>query len=302
MCLESWYLRGRSREQDVKEAFLLAIIDSHQHFWDPRTTEFPEFPGEAQVLNRPFLPEDLAGAMRKTGVDYTVLVQALPQKREMNEWYFDIADDCGFVAGVVAWVDLLRPREIPKALDALQKESRFVGVRHVVELEPDVDWLVHSSVVESLRELAKRDIPFDLCIKPRHLEIVLRLLEEVNGLRLVIDHMAKPDIAAGGSVGWHRNLAKIASNPRVHCKLSGLVTEADWKNWSAGNLVPYVRYVIDLFGYERIMFGSDWPVCLLAADYQQVWDLANELLDGIADEQRELVFGANAARFYGLSV
>jgi len=280
----------------------MAVVDSHQHFWDPADLALPALPAEASILTRAYLPDDLRPDIEAVGVARTVFVQIHPQSPATNEWMFSQANAAGFVAGVVAWVDLQDPSAVGSSLDELQREPKFVGIRHLVENEPDVNWIVQAPVLESLQELARRDIPYEMLVRPRHLENVLRVLDEVPDLRVVIDHIAKPDIAGGGSAGWAEDMAAIAQRLQAYCKLSGMITEADWQNWEPADLAPYVRHVIDVFGWDRVMFGSDWPVCLLAGDYRQVWRTINEVLRDISDQQRAKVFGANAARFYRLGI
>lgn len=280
----------------------MTVVDSHQHFWDPVELGLPAPPPEAAVLNRAFLPRDLRPEVEKAGVDCTVLVQAYPQTRECNDWMFRYANATEFVAGVVAWADLEDPSMLGKALDKLQKEPKFVGLRHIVEGEPDPDWIVRAAVLESLHELAARDVPYDMLVKPHHLRNVLKVLDAAPEFRMVIDHIAKPDIAAGGSPGWAHDMAAIAQCSRVHCKLSGMITEADRENFRPSDIAPYVEHVTSVFGWDRVMFGSDWPVCLLAGDYARVWHTLNESLPRLTAEQRGMVFGGNAIRFYALNV
>ena len=278
----------------------MTIVDAHQHFWDPARFGLQKPPPEASVLDRAYLPSDLEPYLRRAGVDYTVLVQGLPQTAETNRWYFALANRTPYIAGVVAWVDLQQPDLVGRQLDELQAEHKFAGIRHIVDLEPDVDWIVQDAVKESLRELARRDIPYDMVVNTTHLANVVRVLDQVPELRIVIDHIAKPDIAHSGSPGWAEGLAEVARSPNVYCKLSGMVTEADWSAWKTSDLKPYVERVIDIFSLDRLMYGSDWPVCLLAADYNRVWAAINDLLSDIGTAGYAKVFGANAARFYGL--
>lgn len=276
------------------------IIDSHHHFWDPAKLKLPAPPPEAALLAHAYLPAHLRPQLQAVGVNSTVLVQAYPQTHQCNRWLFDQANSSDFVLGVVAWADLLDPTALPDALDALIKEPKFVGLRHIVEDEPDLNWILQPPVLQSLKILADRGIPFDMLVKPPHLKNVLKILDKLPNLRMVIDHIAKPNIANGGSDGWDENITAIARNKNVYCKLSGMITEADWKNWKPSDLTPYVQHVISVFGWDRVMFGSDWPVCLLAGQYQQVFDALNEAFGKITQAQRDMVFADNAIRFYGL--
>jgi len=283
----------------MERNYAMPIIDSHHHIWNPAELPMPELPEE---LHRAYLPNDLAKEIQSAGVDYTICVQAFPQSEEGNRWLFRQANGSPFIAGVVAWADLTHPETIGRDLNELQKEPKFVGIRHIVEAEPNVDWIVQEPVIRSLRELARRDIPYDMLAKPQHLKNVLRVINEVPELRVVIDHIAKPNIAAGGSPGWAEDMAAIARNQQVYCKISGLTTEANWKTWTAEEIEPYVKHIIDIFGWDRIMFGGDWPVCLLAGSYQEVIDLTNYMLREATEDARAKVFGKNAIDFYKIRI
>jgi len=278
------------------------VVDSHQHFWDPAALRLPPFSPSSAVLARPYMPAELEELITMLGINGTVLVQGYPQTPETNRWYFSQANAAPFVRGVVAWIDLEDPARAGAALDDLRKEPKFVGIRHVVEGEPDVGWIVREPVMESLGELTRQHVAFDMVVKPQHLENVLKVLDKVPHLPMVIDHIAKPNIAKGGSPGWAEHMAAIAKYPQVYCKLSGMVTEADWGRQKPTDLRLYVAHVVDVFGWDRVMYGSDWPVCLLASSYQGVWQALHEALGKISDEQHNKVFGANAIRFYRLRV
>ena len=279
-----------------------SIVDSHQHFWDPVALKLPPPPPEAAVLGRAFLPTDLRHEIVQLGITSTVLVQGYPQTEEANQWLFRQANTADYVRGVVAWVDLQNPVKVGTALERLRKEPKFVGIRHIVQDEKDVNWILRDVVLESFKELARQRVPFDMVIKPDHLRNVFKVLDRVPKLSIVVDHIAKPNIAGGGSPGWAEGMAAIAQHPGVYCKLSGLVTEANLRQWKSSDLKPYVTHAVDVFGWDRVMFGSDWPVCLLAATYQQVWMALQQCLGEISSEHRTKVFGNNAVRFYGLKV
>ena len=277
------------------------VVDSHQHFWDPVAFALPNFLHEQQVLNRAYLPEHLKPELDRAGVSYVVAVQALPQNRENNFWLFDLAERTDFIAGVVAWADLTRPADLADVLDDLKAKPFFCGVRHIVEMEED-NWLIKKEVLASLKELAQRDIPYDMQVKPKHLCHVLRVVQEVPDLSVVIDHMAKPEISQQKIDGWAETITEIAQLPQVFCKVSGFITEADLNNWKTKDMEPFVRHVMDVFGPSRLMFGSDWPVCNLAGDYQKVWKSTNEILADLSQDDYRKVFGENAIRFYKLEV
>lgn len=211
----------------------MTCVDSHHHFWDPKAFPLPALPPQLSLLNRPFLPEHLRPEIEGVGVNRTVLVQGYPQTSDFNDWLFQRANASAFIAGVVAWADLERPERLGQALDALQREAKFVGIRHMVEDELDADWIVRRPVLKSLRELARKDIPFDMLAKPTRLENVAKVLDAVPELRMVLDHAGKPPIQSGKMASWAGEIKAIGRRPQAWCKLSGLVTQADPKRWRA---------------------------------------------------------------------
>ncbi|NQW16655.1 MAG: amidohydrolase family protein [Chloroflexi bacterium] len=276
----------------------MTIVDSHQHFWDLSKFDYSWMGEEDSVLKQNHLPETLKPLMDEAGVDRTVIVQAVSSIDEAW-WLLDLADANDWVAGVVTWVDLQSPT-VGDDLDALQKREKFCGIRHIWHDEPNDDWILSPAVLEGLKELARRDIPYDLLVRPQHLKYVPPLLEAIPDLRTVIDHIAKPLIAETIMEPWATDLAIIASNPSVHCKFSGMVTEADHENWTVGELVPYADRIVEMFGYDRMMFGSDWPVSTLASRYPRTFRSYVETLGDLTPDEFANVVGRNAERFYGL--
>ncbi|MAF52610.1 MAG: hypothetical protein FI707_14915 [SAR202 cluster bacterium] len=274
------------------------IVDSHHHFWDLSKLDYAWMPAGESVIKRTYLPADLRPVLRQNDVSKTVVVQA-HQSLDETEFLLDIARDTDFVAGVVAWVDLQSPN-VGVDLDRLMRRPKLVGVRHQVEDDPDDDWLVRSETVRGLRMLAERGLAYDVLARPRHLSRVPDLAERVPDLRMVIDHIAKPLIKDGVMGPWASDIAAVAEIPGVHCKVSGMVTEADHETWTLADLIPYVAHVVDVFGYDRLMFGSDWPVCLLASGYDRVLDAALEAVAPATPANRAAFLGRNAIRFYGL--
>lgn len=274
------------------------IVDSHHHFWDLGRLRYPWMPPGDRVLARNYLPADMAPLLERGGVSVTVLVQATHSPDEAS-FLLDLADSAVFVAGVVAWVDLTSP-DVGKTLDELQRRPGLVGVRHQVHDEPDDAWLTRSDVVRGLRELARHGLAYDLLLRPQHLKYVPPLVEQVPDLRLVVDHIAKPLIAEGTMEPWATDIAAVAAIPGIYCKLSGMVTEADHSDWSVEDLEPYAAHVVEQFGFERLMWGSDWPVCLLAAGYDQVLRAAVDAVGPMSYEQRAGLMGQNAVEFYRL--
>ena len=276
------------------------VVDSHQHFWDISRLDYSWMPEDESPLRRDFLPADLRPLIADAGVDRSVIVQA-HQSMDETYWLLDLADETDFVAGVVAWVDLADPN-VGATLDELTERRYFCGVRHPWHDEVDFAWVVRPDIVRGLRELAVRGIAFDLLSRPPHLPFIPQLLNEVPDLRTVVDHISKPLIAEGEIEPWSTDLARVAENPTVMCKVSGMVTEAVHESWTLEDLRPYVERVVEVFGYDRLMFGSDWPVCTQAAAYGQVVSAYREALGPLSDSDRDAVFGGNAARFYRLDL
>ena len=274
-------------------------IDSHQHFWDIARLDYPWMPAPPSVLRRNYLPGDLAQLLTRNEIDATVLVQAHQSVEEAN-FLLDIAEDTDFVAGVVAWVDLTSP-DVGDVLDELMKRGKLVSIRHQVEDEPDVAWLSRENSIRGLREVAARGLRYDLLLKAPHLKYVPQLAERVPDLRMVVNHIGKPLISQGIKEPWAADMAAIAEITSIFCKVSGMVTEADHRSWSVGDLKPYVHHIVEIFGIDRLMFGSDWPVCLLAAGYDQVLCAALEAIGPLSDEDAAKFMGGNASAFYGLS-
>jgi L-fuconolactonase len=272
------------------------IIDSHQHFWQVGRFDYPWMTPEVDVLCHDYLPAQLEPILQHNGVQQTVLVQASNSVEE-TRWLLSLADQNPFIAGVVGWVDLLSD-DVRSQLDDLAAHAKFKGVRHLVESEPADDWLAQESVRRGLRELAARGLSYDLLVHPRHLKHAKRVVDECPDLRFVIDHMAKPAVAKSEIGQWARELKPLASAGNVWCKLSGLVTEASWTNWRIEHFIPYVDKALEYFGPQRMMFGSDWPVCLLAASYEQVLEVFQTLLADLSEEERDLIFRKNASQFY----
>lgn len=274
------------------------VIDAHQHFWDIDRFNYPWMSPDDSVLYRNYLPSDLKPEMGSVGVDTCVFVQANHDLEE-NRWVLDLADEHDFIAGVVGWVDLTSP-DVDDTLSEFAAHPKFVGIRHITHDEPDDDWIIRDDVLHGLRCLAKHDLTFDLLFRPQHLKHVPRLVKELPNLPMVIDHIAKPPIKDGAMDGWLEDLRVAASYENIYCKLSGMITEADHQKWTPADLKPYVEQVVELFGVQRLMFGSDWPVCNLAGDYQRVFEALDSAVGILHPNNHAAIFGGVAARFYGL--
>ncbi|HJP90361.1 MAG TPA: amidohydrolase family protein [Pyrinomonadaceae bacterium] len=275
------------------------MIDSHQHFWQVGRFDYPWMSRDLGVLYRDYLPPDLSPILERNGISKTVLVQASNSVAE-SRWLLELAGANSFIAGVVGWVDLTSP-EVEEQLRELSTDPKFKGVRHLVESEPNDDWLVQPAMLSGLNRLAAHGLSYDLLVHTRHLKYVPQVAETCPELALVIDHLAKPPIARNEIKEWSQALAPVAKFPNINCKLSGLVTEANWNSWRTDDLRPFVDRALELFGVERMMFGSDYPVCLLAATYDRVVESFQETLKDLSDLEREKIFSTNAAKFYRLN-
>jgi L-fuconolactonase len=272
------------------------IVDSHQHFWQVGRFDYPWMTPEVEVLCQDYLPPALEPILNRCGVAQTILVQASNSVAE-TRWLLSLADHNPFIAGVVGWVDL-QADDVDRQLDEFMTHSKFKGVRHLVESEPADDWLAQTNVIRGLHGLETRRLSYDLLVHTKHLKYAARVANECPGLRLVVDHLAKPPIANGEIDEWRHELGKLAAYENVWCKLSGLVTEADHDHWRASDLRPYVETAFQCFGARRMMFGSDWPVCLLAASYERVVETAQSLGAELNAADRDRIFSRNATEFY----
>ena len=274
------------------------IIDSHQHFWQVGRFDYPWMSSDVEVLYRDYLPPALEPILERNGVTKTVLVQASNSVAE-SRWLLSLSDADPFIAGVVGWVDLTSPT-MEQELAELTAHPKFKGVRHLVESEPADDWLSQPKVLRGLQRLGSYGASYDLLVHTRHLKHVKTVAESCSELSLVIDHMAKPPIAQGEIKEWAQELKPVAAYKNISCKVSGLVTEANHSAWLTDELRPFVECALELFGPERLMFGSDYPVCLLAASYDRVLDSFQEILKGLSEQEREQIFAENARKFYRL--
>jgi len=275
-------------------------IDAHQHFW-----QRGRFKGDVWLdepkhkpISGSFLPEDLKPLLHWSGIDGSVFVQTQHDVAE-NRWALDLAAKNDIILGVVGWVDLAGAACEEQVLE-FKANPKFVGVRHITQGEPDDDFIVRDDVVRGLKVLEKHRVPFDLLFYVKHLKHAATLAKKLPNLPMVIDHLAKPRIRERITEGWVENLKAAAKFPNVYCKLSGMVTEADWKAWKPADLKPYVDAALEAFGPDRCMYGSDWPVCLLAAPYAAVHGALNELLAALSASDRAKILGGTAEKFYGL--
>jgi L-fuconolactonase len=278
-------------------------IDAHHHVWDLAAHDQPWLTGEAVApLRRSFGIDDLAPEAAAAGVTATIVVQTVADLTETEE-LLDLAQATPLVTGVVGYVDLAAS-DVGEQLDRLRARSFgawLVGIRSLVQDEPDPRWLVRPAVLAGLREVARRDLVYDLLIRVHQLDAALAAVTQVPEGRYVVDHLAKPAIARGGWEPWASGLTALAGRGDVFAKLSGLVTEADWATWSTSDLRRYAEHAITAFGPDRLVFGSDWPVCTLAAPYGEVVATAEELVADLSPGERAAVMGGTAAAVYGLA-
>jgi L-fuconolactonase len=275
-------------------------VDAHQHFWNLEKVKYPWLVPAYGPIYRTFEADELEPLLTASGVEKTVIVQAM-DSYEDTDYMLEIASRYDWIAGVVGWVPLNEPDEAARKLELYTKNPLFKGVRHLIHEEKDPDWVVGDKVIEGLKVLSAFGLSFDVvAMFPNHLKHIPKLAESVPDLRMVIDHLAKPQIKEGLMEPWSSQLKAAASYPQVHAKVSGLNTAADWESWSAADIKPYIDYALEAFGANRLMFGSDWPVTNLAGDYGKVWTETNVALEGRSQEEIDQVLGGTAATFYRL--
>ena len=278
-------------------------IDAHHHFWDLTRPEFDynwlSTPGN-EAICKSYLPPTLAGHIEAVGVDKTVLVQTQHTLQE-NDWALELASQTDYIAGVVGWVDLTAA-DVEDQLLCYRDQNKFVGIRHITQDEPDDNFIVRDDVLHGLSILEKHTIPFDLLFYVKHLHHAQQLGKQFPELPMVIDHLAKPEIKHQRFDNWEANIKSAAKFPNIMCKLSGMVTEADWDHWNPADLKPYIEITLEAFGPERCMFGSDWPVCELAGGYQDVHNALGETIGSLSETELENIFGETANRFYRLGL
>ena len=277
------------------------IVDAHHHFWDTATADYPWLTDDLATIRRVFGPADLEPDLLAAGVDATVLVQTRSSLEETVD-FLAVAGETPFVRGVVGWVDLTQPGVGDTIAELRERPGggHVVGIRHQAHDEPDPEWLTRDDVVRGIAAVGRAGLVYDLLVRSRELPAALDLARRLPDVRFVIDHIAKPPIAAGALEPWASLIAPFRDLDHVACKLSGMVTEADWASWTPAELRPYVDRVLKTFGPDRLLFGSDWPVCLLGASYGQVFDTTRTLLQDLDRDELAAVFGGTAARVYRL--
>jgi len=272
-------------------------IDAHQHFWIYNQREYGWIDEPMASIRHDLLPADLEPQLEKNGFHGSVLVQ-VRQTLDETRWLLELAARNSFILGVVGWVDLRSPR-LRAELESFAENPKLVGIRHIVQSEPD-DFLLQTDFLRGISMLEEFDLAYDILVYAKHLPIVAEFVKRFPRQRFVLDHLAKPPIKSGAVDLWARGMRELASFPNVFAKVSGLVTEADWQTWKPEDIRPYLDVAFECFGPRRLMIGSDWPVCTVAASYRRVVNVVKDYLSGYAAEEREAVLGGNAAKFWRL--
>ncbi len=274
-------------------------IDSHQHFWHYNPNEHVWMTDEMKLLKHDYLPEDLKPRLDRAGIHGTVAVQARQSLQE-TDWLLELADQHDFIKGVVGWVDLRSP-QVREQLRGYARRPKLRGVRHVVHDEPDDRFMLLPEFLRGLALLEEFNLTYDLLLFPKHLPVATEVVAQFPRQRFVLDHIAKPLIKTQAFGPWDQDLRAMARFDNVWCKVSGMVTEAAWGQWKLADFKRYLDVVFDCFGPERLMFGSDWPVCTLAAQYAEVVLIVQDYIRGLSVEAQDRIFGGNAVEFYGLA-
>lgn len=271
-------------------------IDAHHHLWRYSVEEYGWIDGSMAALQRDFLPEDLIALLGSAGVDGTIAVQARQTLGE-TRWLLELADRYPEICGVVGWAPMMDP-QFPVHLEALLGRPKLKGLRHIVQAEPDENFLLGEDFNRGIRALDGTGLVYDILIYERHLPQTVAFVDRHPDQAFVLDHIAKPKIGESEVEPWAGRIRELAKRENVSCKISGIVTEADWKRWTPDGLRPYLDTVVEAFGPQRLMVGSDWPVCLVACGYAQWFHVLEKYFAGFSKEERDAVFGDNARRVY----
>ncbi len=273
-------------------------IDSHQHFWQYNPAEHTWMTDQMTGLKKDFLPEDLAPLLDQIQFDGCISVQARQSTAETN-WLLKLADEYDFIKGVVGWLDLCSPT-IENTLASYSNRKKLVGLRHVVHDEPDDHFMLRPAFLNGIAALAEFNLTYDLLLFPKHIPVALELVKKFPDQAFVVDHIAKPIIANAEFSPWKEDLKELAKHPNVFCKLSGMVTEAKWRDWHEHDFSPYLDIVTESFGAGRLMIGSDWPVCTLSAGYAETMKIVTDFTNQFSPDIREDILGGNSCMFYNI--
>jgi L-fuconolactonase len=272
-------------------------IDAHQHFWIYNPVRDGWINDEMNIIQRDFLPRDLQPLLEECNINGTVAVQA-DQSEDETLFLLQLAEENDFIKGVVGWLDLRSPG-LAERLDYFSSFKKLKGLRHIVQAEP-IGFMKDRSFSNGIRSLKRYNLTYDILIYPTQLSDALHLVNEHPDQKFVIDHLAKPCIKRREITGWANVMKELSLHPNVFCKLSGMVTEADWQNWKPKDFKPYLDFALEHFGSGRLMYGSDWPVCLVAAPYPQQLNLVEAFIDRLSDSEKQRIMGENAVHFYNL--
>jgi len=271
-------------------------IDSHQHFWRYKPAEFGWIGDNMQLLKKDFLPPDFKPELESVGFDGSITVQAR-QCLEETTWLLELASKYEFIKGIVGWVDLCSS-EVEKQLEYFTTDSKFVGVRHVIHDEPDDNFMNRQDFYNGISLLEKHNLTYDLLIFPKHLSLTTKLVRKYPNQKFVLDHIAKPNIKEKKYQPWEKDIRVLANQKNVFCKLSGMVTEADWYNWNYDDFNYYLDTVFEAFGEDRLMIGSDWPVCTTSSNYKKILSIVLKYLEKYNIDIQKKILGENCCKFY----
>ena len=273
-------------------------IDAHQHFWKFDPVRDAWIDDSMEAIRRDFMPEDLEPHLKKNGIDGCVSVQA-DQSEDETTFLLNLAEEHDFIKGVVGWVDLQSPN-LDQRLEYFSQFPDLKGFRHIIQAEPD-GFMMDETFIRNVNKLQLHDFSYDILIFEHQLNEAIKFVKQLPKVRLVIDHIAKPVIKESSFEEWAASMKKLASFRNVSVKLSGMVTEADWNHWQKKDFKPYLETCLEHFGADRLMFGSDWPVCLLAAEYEEVMEIIEDFISGLSETEREDIMGITASKFYQLN-
>lgn len=275
-------------------------IDCHQHFWNYNPDEYGWISNEMEILKKNYLPEQLLNELSAAGFNGTVAVQAR-QCVEETQWLLNLAEQNDFIKGIVGWVDLCSPR-VEEQLNQFSQHPKLVGVRHVIHDEPDENFILREDFLKGISLLNKFGLTYDILIFPRHLSNTIRLISQFPDQVFILDHIGKPLIKDKILSPWRENIEILAGFKNVYCKLSGIVTEADWKNWKKTDITAYLDVIFSAFGADRLMIGSDWPVCLIAGKYEQIMNVIIDYIQTYSHEDKYKILGETAIKAYKLII
>jgi len=275
-------------------------IDAHQHFWIYNQEEYKWIDESMVKLQRDFLPSHIDKELKRNGIDFCVTVQA-PQTLQETKWLLELAQNNSFIKGIVGWVDL-KSNSVEKDLEQFAAYKKFKGVRHVLQNEDDDRYMLQPDFKQGLSQLEKYGLTYDILIYPRHIKYACGLVSEFPQQKFIIDHLAKPLIKEGKIEVWKKDMKELAKADNLFCKLSGMVTEANWNSWMQEDFVPYMETLLEIFGPNRLLFGSDWPVCTVAAKYEQVLGIVTNFISFLSPAEQAHIMGQNAIDFYNLEV